>query len=106
MSDPLLSRGCGSRRAAADDSTSSVLPSAIERDVLIAFTTSPPSSASLAPPTKSGNTVFHLQNLDPKYTPIDFEVDLLSSGEELSVPKVHHWSSYFIAGTKVRIPCA
>lgn len=43
-----------------------------------------------------------LSNLDTKYGPTHFEVDLSSWGGDLALPKKHHWSSYFIAGTKVR----
>lgn len=84
-----------------------MLPAAIERDVLIAYTTtSSPSTeiqGSVPKPTKAGRTVVVLRNVESeKYTDTHFEVDLNSWGGDLPLPKTHHWSSYFIAGTKVR----
>ncbi|KAK4056548.1 galactokinase [Microbotryomycetes sp. JL221] len=78
----------------------SVLPAAVERDVLIAFSTSPSSTDNLPKPSQSGRTVVVLHNVDSKYTDTHFEVDVESSGSHLSLPDDHHWSSYFIAGTK------
>lgn len=77
-----------------------MLPAAIERDVLIAFSVSAPSSSFK--PSAPGKTVVVLRNHDSKYSPTEFEVDLSGSGDELAMPEKHHWSSYFIAGTKVR----
>ncbi|GAA5927532.1 hypothetical protein JCM3775_006010 [Rhodotorula graminis] len=82
----------------------SVLPAAIERDVLIAFATSDPhpsfKGADLPAPSADGKTTFVLRNLSSKFTPTSFEVDLAGDGADLALPKDHHWSSYFIAGTK------
>lgn len=81
-----------------------MLPAAIERDVLIAFSTEPEDSSKLPKATAAGRTVVVLRNLDAKYGPTHFEVDLNSWGGDLPLPKKHHWSSYFIAGTKVGLP--
>ncbi|ORY91663.1 ribosomal protein S5 domain 2-type protein [Leucosporidium creatinivorum] len=78
----------------------SVLPAAIERDVLVAFSTDPQDKDKLPKATASGRTVAVLRNVDDKYSPTHFEVDLSSWGGDLALPKKHHWSSYFIAGTK------
>ncbi|GJN89843.1 hypothetical protein Rhopal_002832-T1 [Rhodotorula paludigena] len=83
----------------------SVLPAAIERDVLIAFSTAEPdpsfAGADLPAPSKdSAKTVFVLRNVQSKFSPTDFEVDLAGDGTDLALPSDHHWSSYFIAGTK------
>ncbi|KAK4055739.1 galactokinase [Microbotryomycetes sp. JL201] len=78
----------------------SVLPAAVERDVLIAYSTSPSSTDNLPKPSQAGRTVVVLRNVDEKYTDTHFEVDVYSSGSQLSLPQDHHWSSYFIAGTK------
>ncbi|BGP38973.1 galactokinase [Rhodotorula kratochvilovae] len=82
----------------------SVLPTAIERDVLIAFSTADPDpsfkGADLPAPSANGKTVFVLRNAASKFTPTSFEVDLGGDGTDLALPKEHHWSSYFIAGTK------
>lgn len=87
---------------------SSVLPAAIERDVLIAFATTSaalPANVKAPQPTKAGRSVIVLRNVErEKYTDTHFEVDLDSWGGDLPLPKTHHWSSYFIAGTKVRAP--
>ncbi|KAM0746484.1 galactokinase [Meredithblackwellia eburnea MCA 4105] len=74
----------------------SVLPAAIERDVLIAFTTVP-SSDTVRPPSP-GRTMIHLRNLDPTYTPVELQVNLLGDGSDLTIDSNHHWSNYFIAG--------
>ncbi|GAA5894924.1 hypothetical protein JCM6882_008246 [Rhodosporidiobolus microsporus] len=81
----------------------SVLPAAIERDVLIAFSTAEPkpSSGTTFPfPSSSGKTVFVLRNVESKYSPIEFETDLSDDGADLPIAKEHHWSNYFKAGTK------
>ncbi|NXD32276.1 GALK Galactokinase, partial [Spelaeornis formosus] len=83
----------------------SVLPAAIERDVLIAFSTAEPdpsfAGADLpAPSQDSAKTVFVLRNVQSKFSPTDFEADLAGDGTDLALPSDHHWSSYFIAGTK------
>ncbi|GAA5992737.1 hypothetical protein JCM10908_006907 [Rhodotorula pacifica] len=81
----------------------SVLPAAIERDVLIAFSTEAPTSNdddSIPKPSKPGKTVLVLRNMESKYTPTALEVDLTGNGDDLALPEKHHWSSYFIAGTK------
>lgn len=80
----------------------SVLPAAIERDVLVAFSTASPSSSAkdIPSPTEKGKTVFVLRNSSSKFSPTSFEVDLSGDGSDLALPKEHHWSSYFIAGTK------
>lgn len=83
---------------------SSVLPAAIERDVLVAFSTDPQDKDKLPKATAAGRTVVVLRNVDDKYSPTHFEVDLSSWGGDLALPKKHHWSSYFIAGTKVGFP--
>lgn len=84
-------------------SNSSVLPAAVERDCLIAFSTapSPTLTSSLPRPANPKRTVVLLRNTDPKYTPTSFNVNLSGDGSDLPMPKEHHWSSYFIAGTKV-----
>lgn len=82
----------------------SVLPAAIERDVLIAFSTDPITEdnkdESIPKPSKPGKTVIVLRNTEEKYSPTAFEVDLTGNGDDLALPEKHHWSSYFIAGTK------
>ncbi|GAA5868163.1 hypothetical protein JCM8547_003364 [Rhodosporidiobolus lusitaniae] len=82
----------------------SVLPAAIERDVLIAFSTaspSPSSGTSFPSPSTKGKTVFVLRNVESKYAPTEFEVDLSGDGTDLEVDaKAHHWSNYFKAGTR------
>lgn len=80
----------------------SVLPAAVDKDVLIAFsTTSPSSSSSLPSPSSPGKTVFVLRNVESKYTPTSFEVDLSGNGQDLKInTEEHHWSNYFIAGLK------
>lgn len=82
----------------------SVLPAAIERDVLIAFSTEPLTGdnkdESIPKPSKPGKTVIVLRNTEEKYSPTAFEVDLAGNGDDLALPEKHHWSSYFIAGTK------
>ncbi|KAK4706064.1 hypothetical protein P7C70_g132, partial [Phenoliferia sp. Uapishka_3] len=76
----------------------SVLPAAIERDVLVAFAV--PEASDALPQTVPGSTTFHLANLDPAFTPTELQVDLLGDGTDLPMRQVHHWSNYFIAGTK------
>ncbi|KAI5480405.1 galactokinase [Pseudohyphozyma bogoriensis] len=79
----------------------SVLPAAIERDTLVAYAASdtpPPGSTVVGP--APGQTIVHLLNTDPKYSATSFQVDLKSDGKSLPMPAEHHWSSYFIAGTK------
>ncbi|BGP14980.1 hypothetical protein JCM10213_007216 [Rhodosporidiobolus nylandii] len=80
----------------------SVLPAAIERDVVIAFSTAEPSSSSTDWPSPSSKekTVFVLRNTESKYTPTEFEVDLSGDGSDLPISEEHHWSNYFRAGTK------
>ncbi|GAA6023075.1 hypothetical protein JCM10207_007711 [Rhodosporidiobolus poonsookiae] len=81
----------------------SVLPAAIERDVLIAFSTADPSSSSgtsFPTPSEKGKTVFILRNVEEKYSAVDFEVDLTGDGTDLLILDEHHWSNYFRAGTK------
>jgi galactokinase len=67
---------------------------------LIAFSTANPSSSSLPTPTSSSKTLFVLRNVESKYTSTTFEVDLSGDGSDLSINEEHHWSNYFIAGTK------
>ncbi|BGO90631.1 hypothetical protein NBRC10512_000195 [Rhodotorula toruloides] len=80
----------------------SVLPAAIERDVLVAFSTASPSSSGkdIPSPSEKGKTVFVLRNSSSKFSPTSFEVDLTGDGTDVALPQEHHWSSYFIAGTK------
>ncbi|GAA6029776.1 hypothetical protein JCM8097_001044 [Rhodosporidiobolus ruineniae] len=81
----------------------SVLPAAIERDVLIAYSTAAPSSSSdtsFPSPSEKGKTVFVLRNVESKYSPTSFEVDLAGDGSDLAISDEHHWSNYFKAGTK------
>ncbi|GAA5883200.1 hypothetical protein JCM16303_007303 [Sporobolomyces ruberrimus] len=79
----------------------SVLPAAVDKDVLIAYSTaSSPSASSFPSPSFPNKTVFVLHNVESKYTPTSFEVDLNSDGARLSIKEEHHWSNYFIAGTK------
>lgn len=74
------------------------MPAAIERDVLIAF-----ASSSVTPPPEvgPGQTVVRLSNLDGKYGPVEFVVDLAGDGDDVVMPGDHHWSSYVKAGAKV-----
>ncbi|GAA5920326.1 hypothetical protein JCM1841_004535 [Sporobolomyces salmonicolor] len=78
----------------------SVLPAAVEKDVLIAFSTADSSSADLPSPSAPNKTVFVLRNVESKYSPASFEINLAGAGDDLELPAEHHWSSYFIAGTK------
>ncbi|GAA6008827.1 hypothetical protein JCM11491_003797 [Sporobolomyces phaffii] len=82
----------------------SVLPAAVDKDVLVAFSLASPastaSSESLPAPTSSSKTLFVLRNVESKYTPTTFEVDLHGDGSDLPINDQHHWSNYFIAGTK------
>ncbi|KAM0788712.1 hypothetical protein ACM66B_002807 [Microbotryomycetes sp. NB124-2] len=78
----------------------SVLPAAVERDVLVAFSTAPSSTDNLPKPSQNGRLVVVLHNVDNKYTDTHFEVDIKSNGSQLALPQDHHWSSYVIAGTK------
>ncbi|SGY79574.1 BQ5605_C008g05167 [Microbotryum silenes-dioicae] len=78
----------------------SVLPAAVERDVLIALSTSPKDTSNYPQPSQPDHTVIILRNVDDKFSPTHFEVDLNSSAWDVQMPKQHHWSSYFIAGTK------
>ncbi|GAA5986428.1 hypothetical protein JCM11641_000996 [Rhodosporidiobolus odoratus] len=81
----------------------SVLPAAIERDVLIALSTAEPKPASgttFPAPSSKEKTVFVLRNTELKYEPTEFEVDLASDGSDLEIAKEHHWSNYFKAGAK------
>lgn len=80
-----------------------VMPAAIERDVLMAFSVLPAKEGvSTTPKAGEGLTKVILKNLDEdKYKGTEFVVDLLSKGEGLAMPETHEWSNYFIAGTKV-----
>ncbi|GAA5825741.1 hypothetical protein JCM10212_004006, partial [Sporobolomyces blumeae] len=80
----------------------SVLPAAVDKDVLIAFSTAPSPSADkdLPAPSFPNKTVFVLRNVEDKYSETHFEVDLHSDGHTLQINPEHHWSNYFIAGTK------
>lgn len=80
-----------------------VMPAAIERDVLMAFSTLPAQEGvSTSPKAPEGKTKVILRNLDEaKYAGTEFVVDLLSKGGDLEMPETHEWSNYFIAGTKV-----
>ncbi|GAA5821904.1 hypothetical protein JCM11251_004771 [Rhodosporidiobolus azoricus] len=81
----------------------SVLPAAIERDVLIAYSTAEPkpsSDTSFPSPSSSGKTVFILRNVESKYAPTEFEVDLADDGADVEIAKEHSWSNYFKAGAK------
>ena len=75
---------------------SSVLPAAIERDVLIAFSSTKSDSA-----TEYRSTHVFLRNLDKRYEAIEFDVDLRGGGKDVILSKGHHWSDYFKAGIKV-----
>lgn len=76
-----------------DYSGLSVLPAAIQRDVLIAITINP---------TTSKLSSITLNNISSsKYTSVQFDVDLNGDGSDVIMPHVHHWSNYFKAGTKV-----
>ncbi|GAA5904892.1 hypothetical protein JCM5296_006136 [Sporobolomyces johnsonii] len=78
----------------------SVLPAAVEKDVLIAFSTHSSSSADLPSPSAPNTTVFVLRNVESKYSPTSFEVNLAGAGDDIELPAEHHWSSYFMAGAK------
>jgi len=81
----------------------SVLPAAVDKDVLVAFSTAPASPSAdtkLPSPSAPNKTVFILRNLESKYSATDFEVDLNGDGSDLEINQDHHWSNYFIAGTK------
>jgi len=80
-----------------------VMPAAIERDVLMAFSTvAAKQGVSGSAPAPAGKTKVVLRNVDDaKYPGTEFVIDLLSKGEDLPMPTSHGWSSYFIAGTKV-----
>ncbi|SCV70910.1 BQ2448_3672 [Microbotryum intermedium] len=78
----------------------SVLPAAVERDVLIALSVSPKETSDYPQPSRPDHTVIILRNVDEKFSPTHFDVDLNSSAWDVQMPKPHHWSSYFIAGTK------
>ncbi|KAL8292829.1 hypothetical protein RQP46_000523 [Phenoliferia psychrophenolica] len=78
----------------------SVFPAAIERDVLVAFAVPSPSAQDARPPPAAGRSIIHLRNVDPAFSPCELEVDLSGTGSELLIKKPHHWSNYFIAGSK------
>lgn len=82
-----------------DYSGFSVVPSAIERDVLIAVSTSRSESTS--------QTLVKLVNYDARYTSVEFTVDLNGNGEDITLSLEHHWSNYVKCGFKVRqVPCS
>ncbi|GAA5956651.1 hypothetical protein JCM3765_005692, partial [Sporobolomyces pararoseus] len=75
----------------------SVLPAAVDKDVLIAFSTSQKGQDGSPDDNK---TLFELHNVESKYTPTSFSVNLKGDGQDLEINSQHHWSNYFIAGTK------
>jgi galactokinase len=84
-----------------------VMPAAIERDVLMAFSVLPAKEGvSSSPAAPEGKTKVILRNLnEDKYKGTEFVVDMLSKGDDLPMPETHEWSNYFIAGTKVSPSC-
>lgn len=81
-----------------------MLPSALERDILIAYAPMRRERRGSNSSESSVDTLVELHSALPgEYEPVSFEANLSGDGSDIVIAEEHSWANYIKAGFKVRI---